>query len=813
MKLAIIIYICIFNQQELFRFAGAVEHEADSLPSIIDEFENVIQFLTLAAIEQFEQHPDELEEVLKEFSREISSGTFDVIQITIKNQNSFDASEIAMRVSQAFENALTTVQRSQRKIIDIDSIVLSIYLHLEKILNQSIAQENQSFMLNDKLQDLFSDIFLSGLFEPISDIQQSKKQYNKEQIIQSLQEKDINEATDKIIEFLLNQEETKITQLILSIIDDKQLESILLPTMVQLYGQINVNNDENEAVIKALSTALGAAYNDASQQIVFFLTKIILKLQNYNKNSAIIHALAHAFSQKGPITELFQQSLALAILQEGCTSVAQLLMDAKKLNSKNIKNFTENVKSNKQISKCMQIADELEVTVRILSMLDEPEEAFYLVLNAFKNRQDAAIAMSLIRGVDAGQENEVVLLLSLMFMEEEIQTSQLSLVLSLALSQGEKNVARIILSGIGQLKMKNQLVKIAKAVNFAFEKGTEDVKNAFEFLLEQSVRFEICGLRNVLKEAFLIGDAEMLLNVLTANPMLSVCIEQEFYEIVDKQLAPQQENLVMQSKNIVAISPLQENIPVLLQPSINDTDQLVDTLDFSLAPVYETENNVSKNVNTFDKIIFNQETVQEFLTAPNNEDQDSDQISVNLQNSQIPGQNASSQVYKQEQLLTTNISLGGDISVTNISNPQLDANQNQSPILQHFVNINNVQNGNSEDCADIQPIGEFTCQKQVEWQKCDAEWMITGQFCRKSCGFCDSKPDINQLVVDMYPQTVDSQFPIKDLQPIIDKITAKASSGDVNNAMEPVNCELDQDLLVRIAEQAVSEVVLQSQKQ
>ena len=39
-------------------------------------------------------------------------------------------------------------------------------------------------------------------------------------------------------------------------------------------------------------------------------------------------------------------------------------------------------------------------------------------------------------------------------------------------------------------------------------------------------------------------------------------------------------------------------------------------------------------------------------------------------------------------------------------------------------------------CCDIPPDDVYTCQTQVEWGKCEEDWMYAGGFCRESCGHC-----------------------------------------------------------------------------
>eukprot|EP01023_Acetabularia_acetabulum_P017885 TRINITY_DN189_c0_g1_i5.p1 TRINITY_DN189_c0_g1~~TRINITY_DN189_c0_g1_i5.p1 ORF type:complete len:308 (-),score=39.06 TRINITY_DN189_c0_g1_i5:1626-2549(-) len=41
-----------------------------------------------------------------------------------------------------------------------------------------------------------------------------------------------------------------------------------------------------------------------------------------------------------------------------------------------------------------------------------------------------------------------------------------------------------------------------------------------------------------------------------------------------------------------------------------------------------------------------------------------------------------------------------------------------------------------DGCVDIAPASDFTCQQQATWKKCSQEWMLAGDYCRKSCGRC-----------------------------------------------------------------------------
>eukprot|EP01025_Chloroclados_australasicus_P055035 TRINITY_DN658_c3_g1_i3.p1 TRINITY_DN658_c3_g1~~TRINITY_DN658_c3_g1_i3.p1 ORF type:complete len:397 (-),score=58.61 TRINITY_DN658_c3_g1_i3:669-1748(-) len=41
-----------------------------------------------------------------------------------------------------------------------------------------------------------------------------------------------------------------------------------------------------------------------------------------------------------------------------------------------------------------------------------------------------------------------------------------------------------------------------------------------------------------------------------------------------------------------------------------------------------------------------------------------------------------------------------------------------------------------DDCDDVAPDNEWTCDDQKSFGKCEADWMLSGGYCRKTCGRC-----------------------------------------------------------------------------
>eukprot|EP01025_Chloroclados_australasicus_P033585 TRINITY_DN3428_c0_g1_i1.p1 TRINITY_DN3428_c0_g1~~TRINITY_DN3428_c0_g1_i1.p1 ORF type:complete len:505 (-),score=42.76 TRINITY_DN3428_c0_g1_i1:1199-2713(-) len=65
-----------------------------------------------------------------------------------------------------------------------------------------------------------------------------------------------------------------------------------------------------------------------------------------------------------------------------------------------------------------------------------------------------------------------------------------------------------------------------------------------------------------------------------------------------------------------------------------------------------------------------------------------------------------------------------------------------------------------EPCTDVPPDSQYSCARQKEFGKCNASWMVQGEFCKKTCGRCDS-----QATVPTIPQVVDPPPGCFDIPP------------------------------------------------
>eukprot|EP01025_Chloroclados_australasicus_P056024 TRINITY_DN6882_c0_g2_i12.p2 TRINITY_DN6882_c0_g2~~TRINITY_DN6882_c0_g2_i12.p2 ORF type:complete len:620 (-),score=100.23 TRINITY_DN6882_c0_g2_i12:281-2140(-) len=69
-----------------------------------------------------------------------------------------------------------------------------------------------------------------------------------------------------------------------------------------------------------------------------------------------------------------------------------------------------------------------------------------------------------------------------------------------------------------------------------------------------------------------------------------------------------------------------------------------------------------------------------------------------------------------------------------------DEQTNEEPTMNEEYDLyeESMTNGEGETeddgCTDIQPDGTFTCAQQAEFDKCEADWMLAGGFCARTCG-------------------------------------------------------------------------------
>eukprot|EP01024_Parvocaulis_polyphysoides_P018271 TRINITY_DN18079_c0_g1_i1.p1 TRINITY_DN18079_c0_g1~~TRINITY_DN18079_c0_g1_i1.p1 ORF type:complete len:267 (+),score=78.15 TRINITY_DN18079_c0_g1_i1:16-816(+) len=58
------------------------------------------------------------------------------------------------------------------------------------------------------------------------------------------------------------------------------------------------------------------------------------------------------------------------------------------------------------------------------------------------------------------------------------------------------------------------------------------------------------------------------------------------------------------------------------------------------------------------------------------------------------------------------------------------------PVPTPVVSDDADEDQEEEICDDVVPGTEYTCAQQKEFGKCEAAWMIAGNYCRKTCGRC-----------------------------------------------------------------------------
>eukprot|EP01025_Chloroclados_australasicus_P027985 TRINITY_DN2770_c1_g2_i1.p1 TRINITY_DN2770_c1_g2~~TRINITY_DN2770_c1_g2_i1.p1 ORF type:complete len:850 (-),score=146.97 TRINITY_DN2770_c1_g2_i1:2694-5243(-) len=821
--------------------------DAGSVSDTIADLQHTIQSATEQAIQSFQNDPSRQEETVAELTDEVSKATVNVITLLIQNTDNFDTDEVATQISSIFENVLTTIQRTLDGKLDIDSVVIQIYEELQDILNYSVANKIDSFALQKEVKILIEKVYSNGLQEffqtqQAAQIQPSTTSNDRNDdsdlIIQFLQSEDLEGALRIIEKILLNDGQLEVAKAFQNASEKAPLSEMLVPLMLQIYVR-------DDFPMTQFSNALGAAYKAGADTIVEDIGNVLVQLQDMDSNVGMVDAMAFALSQEGEVMELYKEGLVYAIFIGGCTSVAQLLIEVKTavLEKGAEKTFQANVEGDQAVTKCMKVGDELQVTMSILDVLDEPEEAFIVAQEAAKKRQDAAIAMSIIRGMDAGKENEVISLMKLLFTEEDSEPSQLALQISLMMSQGDQKVVDVILKAISQLG-EGQLTKLADAFAYAFQ-GQSEMRSTFESLFEESIVDNECGVKPVLNSAFSGNSSTGLLNTISSNPRLAACLEERFKARndasapipeemgllggftsmlsdsvvsppLDASLPPSPQSLPPSPTTVLKTAELPtaevEDLQIIPEVENTQTNKQKEESTIELQPAIEIEpSDTSTKQKDAEPQSYSDQAIKQPQASP--KDDSKDGSSLNDGNQVDPTrpfpQSPSPKSEEPQQPSTPSPSKA--VSPAPTRRPLEQKLQDNSP----YPQTKRAQKDNKDDCDDIPPPSDFSCKEQALWGKCDREWMTSGDFCRKTCGQCVS-------LEESYPQSLSSpsrspslpadkefnppqgeQKQFGSLQEEIDSV----ESATLAILGSQSDCVIDDDVLLRIAKIAVEQVL------
>eukprot|EP01025_Chloroclados_australasicus_P065866 TRINITY_DN898_c0_g2_i3.p3 TRINITY_DN898_c0_g2~~TRINITY_DN898_c0_g2_i3.p3 ORF type:complete len:173 (+),score=20.12 TRINITY_DN898_c0_g2_i3:262-780(+) len=69
--------------------------------------------------------------------------------------------------------------------------------------------------------------------------------------------------------------------------------------------------------------------------------------------------------------------------------------------------------------------------------------------------------------------------------------------------------------------------------------------------------------------------------------------------------------------------------------------------------------------------------------------------------------------------------------------------------------IQNQDQISSGQCSDIPPDNKHTCEQQKQFGKCEAIWLVSGGFCRRTCGRCDAS--LSDIQNTQSQQQIDDQ--------------------------------------------------------
>eukprot|EP01026_Neomeris_dumetosa_P076306 TRINITY_DN817_c4_g1_i3.p1 TRINITY_DN817_c4_g1~~TRINITY_DN817_c4_g1_i3.p1 ORF type:complete len:397 (-),score=59.36 TRINITY_DN817_c4_g1_i3:12-1070(-) len=325
-------------------------------------------------------------------------------------------------------------------------------------------------------------------------------------------------------------------------------------------------------------------------------------------------AIATVFSSEMDVYNVYVRALKFAIAEHGCTVVAQLLLKARSRADQQW--FDKNVHLDDTVSECMIVGEGLSLTVQVLRVLDEPEEAYALLSGAVEKQQEAAIATSVIEGISVGKVEEVISLLGLLFSDASLSSKQLSLIVSLILSSDNDAVVDAVLLAIERLEG-DSLENIADALSYSLVEGQPQIKSVFEQFLEQSITKRTCRLSSVVSTSLnhiSKQQTTQFLNVFMDNPKIQLCVNETLLATFSALGSPTHK---VTSFNIPTPT-LPSAVPETLQLAPLTMEPIQEALVLSFSTSLDTLNETIADENTD---ILKEEEEQQQIVSSNTEEE------------------------------------------------------------------------------------------------------------------------------------------------------------------------------------------------
>jgi hypothetical protein len=71
--------------------------------------------------------------------------------------------------------------------------------------------------------------------------------------------------------------------------------------------------------------------------------------------------------------------------------------------------------------------------------------------------------------------------------------------------------------------------------------------------------------------------------------------------------------------------------------------------------------------------------------------------------------------------------------VTDLTNFDIDYSTPGAEVVVAFYGV--MGNTTSCACSDV-PTAWYSCAQQLGWGKCTAPWLVSGNYCQQTCGYC-----------------------------------------------------------------------------
>eukprot|EP01025_Chloroclados_australasicus_P028649 TRINITY_DN283_c0_g1_i12.p1 TRINITY_DN283_c0_g1~~TRINITY_DN283_c0_g1_i12.p1 ORF type:complete len:809 (-),score=109.59 TRINITY_DN283_c0_g1_i12:2621-5047(-) len=753
-----------------------------------EDIDAQFQYAAQQALTALEADPNDLDNVLQQLGSVLLTEIGDIV-VGVLNGEDIDAEIASVDISDAVGNAIAVAASSGTMFegIEVDDITQHIRTNVSRVLSNADTSSNVS----DVTQEV-ANVVLTSVGNALADITGTSFSFkiSVEASAEELTEEnhkvgmavtsgpiepnlEFNDTLQRVEQEILDIMKRTIVMLANNKEDLSQLFTSLAADLQDILGTFALEIQQVEDIQE----------RNISQPVI---NMIIQTLRSVQKEFTLLKDLdiSKVGVQVGQITEailafdypqiqfdILIQKLVEAILQPISKEVSDSL--SVDFTFKVGTNGSTFKEQNKSQTGFLSAKPQLQVSMDILSSLSNTTAAFDLLKQAAANNQNVAIAASFLQAISTKKSEQLSQLLVPFYMENSISTNTLIYVTTLTVIQGGEPALNILTQSMQQIK---DIDKLTSVFAQALGSGDEDITGAFIALVLDSIEDEVCGLSKIVEGMLekVEGIQREVIIAQLEGEGASACVgkdEKEEDEVFLNQIPYLEEIYNMEG---------QLGIAFFVSPE--------------LASQYSFPSSFENSVET------------ELDDQPEPED--------------------------EEDILEANYTDISAIFVQQESSTRIINNDNNISTV-HSISIQ--PQVEEEECIDITPPGNYTCEDQARFGKCLAEWMIEGNFCQLTCGRC---PQVSMLPVPYQKQkspesedkSTSSSSPlsspprknsqIKDIKnssvrtPNQDVIFEQSQPESMQYASDQLSCptcatcsELDEDTVRQIVKETVQDTI------